>query len=163
AALTVPLALPFIFCLLLNVFSVLTTVSILGVILGVAALTIVLSVTSGFQQAFRDRVFGVNAHALVLKYGQAFNEYRALIEFAAQEKHVTAVAPFVFNYMMISHGGLTSGLLVKGIDTQLSPRVLDVQERLERQEPPARVTDLDVKAVPTGSDKPLPGIFLGKE
>src|SRR4029450_7087779 len=70
ALLTLPLAIPFCFFLLLNVFSVLTTVSIFGVILGVAALTVVMSVTSGFQQTFRDRVFGVNAHVLALKYGQ---------------------------------------------------------------------------------------------
>src|SRR5262245_19056306 len=58
AALTLPLAVPFVLFLLLNFVSVLTTVSILGVILGMAALTVVMSVTSGFQQAFRERVFG---------------------------------------------------------------------------------------------------------
>jgi lipoprotein-releasing system permease protein len=160
AILTVPIGLMAVIFLLLNFFSVFTTVSIIGVILGVAALTVVLSVTSGFQSSFREKVFGVNAHVLVLKYGQDFSEYRRVMDAASKQPHVTAVAPFVFNYMMISHGGATSGLLVKGIDTKLSPRVLDVAERLDK---PARVTDLDVVAPPTGSDKPLPGIFLGRE
>ena len=44
-----------------------TSVSVLGVALGVAALTIVLAVTTGFQQQFRDKVLGVNAHVIVLK------------------------------------------------------------------------------------------------
>ena len=34
-------------------------VAVLGVVLGVAALTVVLSVTTGFQDAFRDKVLGV--------------------------------------------------------------------------------------------------------
>src|SRR5688572_3151345 len=45
---------------LLSLFTVFITVSVLGVGLGVAALTVVLAVTSGFQQQFRDTVLGVN-------------------------------------------------------------------------------------------------------
>ncbi len=154
-----PVGLLFVVFLLLNFFSVFTTVSIIGVILGVAALTVVLSVTSGFQGSFREKVFGVNAHVLVLKYGQDFHEYPRVMETSARQPHVTAVAPFVFNYMMISHGGATSGLLIKGIDTKLSPRVLDITQRLKA----GKVEDLDVLATPTGGDKPLPGILLGQE
>ena len=39
--------------------SLITTISIAGVALGVAALLAVLSITSGFQQQFRDKVLGV--------------------------------------------------------------------------------------------------------
>ena len=45
----------FLFFLLLNFFSVFTAVSIIGVAIGVAALMVVLSVTSGFQQSFQQR------------------------------------------------------------------------------------------------------------
>src|SRR5512146_2525015 len=62
--------------LLLSLFSVFTSVSVLGVALGVAALTIVLAVTSGFQQQFRDKVLGVNAHVIVMKSQSTFAEYR---------------------------------------------------------------------------------------
>ena len=47
--------------------SMITLISIFGVALGVAALLAVLSITTGFEKAFRDRVLGVNAHVLVLK------------------------------------------------------------------------------------------------
>ncbi|MBC7173254.1 MAG: ABC transporter permease, partial [Polyangiaceae bacterium] len=46
--------------------SVITFISITGVALGVAALLSVLSITSGFQQEFRSKVLGVNAHVLVM-------------------------------------------------------------------------------------------------
>ena len=58
--------------------SVGTAFAILGVALGVAALATVMSVTGGFQAQFRDKVLGVNAHVLVLKYSTDFREYRTL-------------------------------------------------------------------------------------
>ena len=48
--------------------------------LGVAALTIVMSVTGGFQEQFREKVLGVNAHVLVLKYSIDFREYRDVMK-----------------------------------------------------------------------------------
>ena len=55
---------------LLRVFSVFTTVSTMGVVLGVASLVVVLAVTSGFEREFEDKVLAVNAHLLVMSYGE---------------------------------------------------------------------------------------------
>ena len=57
-----------------------TFIAVAGVALGVASLLAVMSITSGFQQEFRNKVLGVNAHVIVLKYGLDFNEYREVIE-----------------------------------------------------------------------------------
>ena len=50
---------------LLRVFSVFTTVSTMGVVLGVASLVVVLAVTSGFEREFQDKVLALNAHLIV--------------------------------------------------------------------------------------------------
>src|SRR6202012_5000140 len=47
-----------------NIISISTALAIGGVTVGVAALTIVMSVTGGFQEPFREKVLGVNAHVL---------------------------------------------------------------------------------------------------
>src|SRR4029079_4066403 len=60
--------------------SVGTAFAILGVTLGVAALATVMSVTGGFQKEFREKVLGVNAHVLILKYSTDFREYRSIME-----------------------------------------------------------------------------------
>ena len=60
--------------------SVGTAFAIVGVALGVAALATVMSVTGGFQKEFREKVLGVNAHVLVLKYSTDFREYRDTME-----------------------------------------------------------------------------------
>ena len=155
AALTVPSAIVLCFAASANFFSIFTTVSIVGVALGVAALTVVLSVTSGFQASFKQKVLGVNAHLLVLKYGRDFAEYRDVMKTAASLGDVTAVAPFVFEEMLLSSGKGTSGALVKGIDPAGAGAVLDVGDRLEK----GRLADL---AIDGPADAPRP-MLLGRE
>ncbi|WP_437735419.1 ABC transporter permease [Sorangium sp. So ce1335] len=97
--------------------SVGTIFAILGVALGVAALATVMSVTGGFQAEFREKVLGVNAHVLVIKYSTDFREYRSVMDQVAKVPGVVGVAPFSINPMMLTHGDATAtGVLVKGVD-----------------------------------------------
>lgn len=101
--------------------SVGTAFAILGVALGVAALATVMSVTGGFQAQFREKVLGVNAHVLVLKYSTDFREYRSIMEQVSKMPGVIATAPFSINPMMLTHGDATAtGVLLKGVDPKLS-------------------------------------------
>lgn len=97
--------------------SVGTAFAVLGVALGVAALATVMSVTGGFQAQFREKVLGVNAHVLVLKYSTDFREYRTIMEQVDKVPGVIGVAPFSINPMMLTHGDATAtGVLLKGVD-----------------------------------------------
>jgi len=108
-----------------------TAFAILGVTLGVAALAIVMSVTGGFQEQFREKVLGVNAHVLVLKYSIDFREYHDVMDKVRKVKGVTGVAPFVINAMMITHGDRTAtGVLLKGVDPQVMGQVLDLPKNI---------------------------------
>lgn len=101
--------------------SVGTAFAILGVALGVAALATVMSVTGGFQAQFREKVLGVNAHVLVLKYSTDFREYRSIMEQVSKVPGVRATAPFSINPMMLTHRDATAtGVLLKGVDPELS-------------------------------------------
>lgn len=111
--------------------SVISVIAISGVALGVAALLAVMSITSGFQREFRDKVLGVNAHVLVLKYGLNFDEYRDVIARARKMPEVSGAAPFIINEMMLAKGDRLSGVLVKGVDPELMPAVLDLPSQLK--------------------------------
>jgi lipoprotein-releasing system permease protein len=101
--------------------SVGTAFAVLGVTLGVAALATVMSVTGGFQAQFREKVLGVNAHVLVLKYSTDFREYRSIMEQVSKVPGVIGVAPFSINPMMLTHGDATAtGVLLKGVDPTAS-------------------------------------------
>ncbi len=108
-----------------------TVFAMLGVTLGVAALTIVMSVTRGFQEQFREKVLGVNAHVLVMSYASDFREYRDVMAKAQTVKGVVGVAPFVISPMMVTRGPRTAtGVLVKGIDPERVGRVLDLPKNM---------------------------------
>jgi lipoprotein-releasing system permease protein len=137
-------------------FSVFTSVSIFGVVLGVSALTIVMSVTSGFQKAFKDKVLGVNAHVLVMRNTLDFGNYRDVEKTAAAEPGVVAVQPFVFVEMLITRGkGELSGIALKGVDPDRIGTVLDL---------PRNMIDGSVRvlAAPRLEGAPPP-IIIGKE
>ena len=111
--------------------SVGTLFAMLGVALGVAALAIVMSVTGGFQEQFREKVLGVNAHVIVLKYAVHFRDYREVMKKVQEVPGVVAVAPFVINPMMVTHGDRTAtGVLLKGVDPEQMPKVLDLPRHI---------------------------------
>src|SRR5213078_655295 len=58
--------------------SVITLISILGVMLGVAVLIIVISVMSGFDKQMRDKILGFNAHLRVDR-GMPMADYRQVM------------------------------------------------------------------------------------
>lgn len=129
--------------------SVGTAFAVIGVALGVCALTTVIAVTGGFRKEFRDKVLGVNAHVLILKYSSDFREYRDLIKKVKDVPGVTGIAPFVINPMMVTHGDRTAtGVLLKGVDPSRVDQVLDLPRhivegslkglRLSGAEPPER-------------------------
>lgn len=117
---------------LLALFSVFISVSVLGVAFGVAALTIVLAVTTGFEAQFREKVLGVNAHVIVQKSQSTFAEYRDVMDKAkAIDRDVLAVQPFIFAEMLVTRGrGHLSGVAIKGIDPELVSGVLDLQKHM---------------------------------
>jgi lipoprotein-releasing system permease protein len=152
--------------------SVGTAFAIIGVALGVAALATVMSVTGGFQKEFRDKVLGVNAHVLVLKYTTDFREYRDIMDKVEKVPGVVAVSPFIINPMMVSHGDRTAtGVLLKGVDPERMLQVLhlpgDIKEgslkglRRPGALPPTRSGDSPpglepLTPGPTGSARPDP-------
>lgn len=149
--------------------SVGTMFAMLGVMLGVAALATVMSVTGGFQQQFREKVLGVNAHVLVLKYSIDFREYRDVMKKCEGVPGVTGVAPFIINPMMVTHGDRTAtGVLLKGVDPDAMPSVLDLPKhivpggsldglRKPGAKPPARLRDpFHIDSSPTGTQSAAP-------
>ena len=149
--------------------SLITTISIAGVALGVAALLVVLSITSGFQRQFRDKVLGVNAHVLVLKYGLDFHEYREVIERSQEEPEVIGVGPFLINQMMLAKGDRLSTVMVKGVDPEAMVTVLDLPSqiiagtlegmRLPNAAPPLRPEDLRLQPQPDDLQLPANLVF----
>lgn len=113
----------------LTILSTITIFAIMGTTLAVAALTVVTGISTGFQAEFQRKVLGVNAHVLVLKYLD-FPEYRRVMEQVSEIPGVAGVNPFIIHPMMVVHGPRIAGVLLKGVDPELMPTVLDLPQHI---------------------------------
>jgi lipoprotein-releasing system permease protein len=83
--------------------SVITVISIIGVLLGVMVMIIVIAVMSGFDQQWRERIMSFNAHLKV--YGadqdQSLTNYQSILRTVAANPEVIGVSPFVRTIVML--------------------------------------------------------------
>ena len=106
--------------------SFISSVSMVGIALGVAALIIVLSVMNGFQKEVRDRMLGVLSHIEVLAYtGAAIDNPTGVQNKLALQAQVVASAPFVLSQVLLAQGEDMRGALVRGIDPTQEVLVTD--------------------------------------
>jgi lipoprotein-releasing system permease protein len=96
--------------------SVITVISILGVMVGVMALVVVLSVMNGFRADLMSKILGVNSHLLVLSLTGPFSDYQEAAEKVDKVEGVIASTPFIYTQVMINNSGQVSGAVLRGVD-----------------------------------------------
>ncbi len=112
-------------------FKMITAISVAGMALGVAAMVVVLSVMSGFENDLKDRIIGTNAHAIVQKRGLDFSEWPLVMEKARRVPGVMAASPFIYAEVMISSEFNISGVFVRGIQPSTAVDVTDLASTVE--------------------------------
>jgi len=90
-------------------------VSVLGVAVGVAVLLVVLAVMNGFELELRERILSVASHATLGGLDGTLKDWRGVAQRVAGRPHVMAVAPYVEDRVLLSHGLHVSGALVRGV------------------------------------------------
>ncbi len=108
--------------------SVITLISVVGVMLGVAVLIIVISVMTGFDRQLREKILGFNAHLRVYQSGTPMAEHAAIMKTIAANPLVKGVAPFVMGKVLVEtqpEAGSPSvdAPILRGIDPQLEGNV----------------------------------------
>ena len=115
--------------------SVIAFIAAAGVVLGVAALIIMLSVTNGFTGEVKNRLIGMNAHVSIKNhFGKAISDYGEIIRRAAGFAGVAAVSPVIERNLVISPRVADSDVLIGislwGIDTRSFGQVSDLPRHL---------------------------------
>ena len=103
--------------------------SVLGVMLGVAALIVVLSVMNGFENELRDRLLSMSSHASISSRDGIVNTAEIAAELTAQPG-VEAVAPFIEMEAMLSTGRELGGAILTGIDPAAESMLTSVSEHI---------------------------------
>lgn len=102
--------------------SVITLISALGLMLGVAVLITVLSVMNGFERELQTRILGMVTH-LSVHGREPVDDWQALADRVQKQPGVLGVAPFVELQGMLTHRGAVTGVMVNGVDSQAERNV----------------------------------------
>jgi lipoprotein-releasing system permease protein len=133
--------------------SVITAISVIGVMMGVMALIVVLSVMNGFREDLMGKILGVNSHLVVLSYEGAFLDYDRIARETRAVEGVVAATPFIYSQVMVNSQGSVSGSVLRGIDTSTAGKVIAIDRMIKR----GSLQSLD------DLHDGLPAIIMGKE
>ena len=90
-------------------------ISLVAVMLGVAALIIVMSVMKGFRAELFDKIVGLNGHAVVQGYGGRLPDWRAVLAEAKATPGVTSATPMIEQPLLATFNGRAEAVLVRGM------------------------------------------------
>jgi len=91
------------------------SISLVAVMLGVAALVIVMSVMNGFRAELFDKIVGLNGHAVVQGYDNRLPDWRDVVREAKATPGVTEATPLIEQPLMATYTGRVEAVLVRGM------------------------------------------------
>lgn len=135
--------------------SLITYISVGGVLLGTAALIIALSITNGFGNEVLTRIVGTFAHLKIQRYhSEAFEPNDTLISKIEQNPQVIATSPFIVNKVGVSSRQAQDGVLLMGIDAQKESQVSDIVSNV-------KYGKLSFDSVTSNAGRRYPGMVMG--
>jgi lipoprotein-releasing system permease protein len=137
--------------------SLITIISIAGVMVGVTALIVVLAVMNGFKEDLREKILGVTSHVVISRFDGAISKYHEVAAEVEEVAGVTAVAPFIYAQVMISSKRAISGAVLRGIEPATAAKVINLPENLRD----GSLSELAVEG--ESGSRGAPGIILGNE
>ena len=142
--------------------SIITYISAAGVMIGVAALVIVLYVANGFESEVRSRIIGADSHIkLTLFHGAPMGDYAAVRETVMEIPHVIGGSAFIDGKGMLKSHNRIEGSLIKGIDASTVDEIGDLKETIVAGE--LTFTPVEILTDSMPNPRALSGIILGKQ
>lgn len=111
--------------------SITTLFTALGVMIGVAALTITLAVMNGFEANLRERVLSLSPQIQILSFEGAVANYREVAAKAATMKGVAGADPFLVGQAMLSASHGATGVIVRGIEPDNPVANIDLRRYID--------------------------------
>jgi lipoprotein-releasing system permease protein len=95
--------------------SLIALLSFLSMMLGVAALIVVMAVMNGFRQELLEKILGLNGHLLIQPIESPLTDYADVTERVSRVPGVTLAVPFIEGQALASSPFNASGVLVHGL------------------------------------------------
>lgn len=98
--------------------SVIASLTMVGVAIGVATLIVVMSVMNGFRGELLDKILGLNGHFTAYPIESQFTDYKETVSALEQVDGVTFAVYFVEGQVLATGRGSSSGVTVRGMDEE---------------------------------------------
>jgi lipoprotein-releasing system permease protein len=106
--------------------SVIATVSMLGMVLGVASLIVVLAVMNGFAGELRGRILSLVPHGYVEIADGASGPWSELLQRVERDENVVAASPYITEKVILANGRALRGAVLTAIEPELEVRVSQI-------------------------------------
>ncbi len=110
--------------------SIISVISILGVIVGVSALIVVISIMTGFDIEIKEKIIGTYSHLVLLKEGGIENE-KKVMALLNETEHVVASSPFIEKAAFLKYRDRAVGVIVRGLDEKYEKYVSNVSQYID--------------------------------
>ncbi len=139
--------------------SLITYISVGGVVIGVAALICVLAIMNGFKTIVRTKIIGADSHVRVSQFSMTpFDKYKEVQEIAKAVDHVLGASPFILEKGLIRHSKTNEGVVIRGTDIETITEISDLKKNIIWGE-----MTFDNVPPPEGKKgTALPGVILGE-
>ncbi|WDR04216.1 ABC transporter permease [Devosia algicola] len=98
--------------------SVIASLTMVGVAIGVATLIVVMSVMNGFRAELLTKILGLNGHFTAYPIEEKFTDYKQTIDALQQVDGVKFAVYFVEGQVLASGAGQSTGVTVRGMDEE---------------------------------------------
>lgn len=96
--------------------SIIAGFSIIGIIIGVAALIVVMSVMNGFHKELVSKMLGFNSAITIQSFDQSISNYQEITKKIKDNQEIKSYAPVVESQIMINYKNNNFGIISRGID-----------------------------------------------
>jgi lipoprotein-releasing system permease protein len=110
--------------------SLISTISMVGVAIGVAVLIVVLSVMNGFEREVRQRILSLTSHASISALSFRLSDWQDAAARVRGNPAVLAAAPFIEDQALLIAGDKSSGAVVTGVLPEDERQVTIIAEKV---------------------------------
>lgn len=136
--------------------SVNTVISVFGILLGVAALIIVLAVFSGLHHEIKSRIIGMEGEVQIELENsrRGLTNYHEILQEINQAEHIKGGIPYISELGLLSSGKYQRAIQLKGIDPVFEKQTGQIQNFII-------AGGLNLDSVLTKDGRRLPGAVIG--
>ena len=111
-------------------FNILSKISILGIILGIAILITVMSVMNGFEKEIKNKILGFTSHVTII--GEKINSSRNIkyLDELVNSSKIDSYSYYIENESLMSFNDSSTGIYLRAINPLLESRVSILDENI---------------------------------